>query len=282
MTSELLAELIAQGGNDELLPLLWEKMRKLFRQKSITFFQRHSERCSRAGVSLDDLLSESYLAMLDAVKAYGIRNEENSTLSFSTFCNFPFTNRANQLAGLRTKRQLNEPLNNAVSLDIPLIADNECNFRSIDFIPDPQAQADFEKVDETIEAEQIAAAVRREIMQRLTEQQRDIITRRYWKKQTLREIGEALGITRERVRQIECNAFSELRKSKELRELYEVNYYIPCSARSCLAHGSSVEITAERREKLYEKLQEREQALYNRLFEYNPELAERYAAWRCF
>jgi RNA polymerase sigma factor (sigma-70 family) len=47
---------------------------------------------------------------------------------------------------------------------------------------------------------------------------KDIIERRYWRDQTLAEIGESYGLTRERIRQLEAIAFDELRP--QLRDLW--------------------------------------------------------------
>ena len=72
---------------------------------------------------------------------------------------------------------------------------------------------------------------RRRILQeamekKLTTKELDVIKRRYgmmdgsaWK---LEKIGKELNLTKERIRQIEENAFRKLRQSKELQELYKV------------------------------------------------------------
>lgn len=50
MTNELLAEYIQQGNNDELIPLLWENVRKLLYMMSDKFYKLHKASCDSSGV----------------------------------------------------------------------------------------------------------------------------------------------------------------------------------------------------------------------------------------
>ncbi len=70
MTNEKLAELIQEGDNDELLPLLWDKTRLLIYQKCGRLWQFYSEKLEWFGYSFDDLQQEGYNALIFAVKGY--------------------------------------------------------------------------------------------------------------------------------------------------------------------------------------------------------------------
>lgn len=70
MTNEKLAELIQEGDNDELLPLLWDKTRLLIYQKCGRLWQFYSEKLERFGYSFDDLQQVGYNALIFAVKGY--------------------------------------------------------------------------------------------------------------------------------------------------------------------------------------------------------------------
>lgn len=70
MENEQLAELIQQGGNDELLPLLWDKMRVLIYKKCGEIWRSYSAKLELFGYSLDDLRQEGYNALIFAVKGY--------------------------------------------------------------------------------------------------------------------------------------------------------------------------------------------------------------------
>ena len=52
MTNEQLAELIGQGGNDELIPLLWEKVRRLVYMQCDRIYRRAPERFISHGIVL--------------------------------------------------------------------------------------------------------------------------------------------------------------------------------------------------------------------------------------
>ena len=84
MTNERLAELIREGGNDELLPLLWDKTQFLIYQKCGQLWRLYSEKLERFGYSLDDLRQESYNALLFAVK--GFKSEKG--YKFTTYLNY--------------------------------------------------------------------------------------------------------------------------------------------------------------------------------------------------
>lgn len=68
MNNERLAALIGEGGNDELLPLMWEKMRKLFKLWADKFYTGHKARCDLCGVTNSDLFQECYFVMLEAIR----------------------------------------------------------------------------------------------------------------------------------------------------------------------------------------------------------------------
>lgn len=72
------------------------------------------------------------------------------------------------------------------------------------------------------------------VLEDLPERQREVVLRRFGlqngEKETLESIGQSFGVTRERIRQIEADAFSKLQIKKEDRELKkmfsEINNYL--------------------------------------------------------
>jgi RNA polymerase sigma factor (sigma-70 family) len=82
-------------------------------------------------------------------------------------------------------------------------------------VPDPSVDAEFERA-EMVDA---VATVRR-AMRLLTRGERNVLRRRYSDQEpTLREIGKELGVTGERVRQLEAAGLRKLRGSRKLRQL---------------------------------------------------------------
>ena len=147
MTNEQLAQLIGQGGNDELLPLLWEKMRKLYIGWSGSFYNAHKERCDNCGVTVDDLRQEGYLSMLEAVKAYASRTDEHNDTLFTSYCSYPFKTYAAELIGIRTTRTRNEPLNRyRGDIDSPLDGIEGETIGTT--TPDPEAEQPYRAVEQ--------------------------------------------------------------------------------------------------------------------------------------
>jgi RNA polymerase primary sigma factor len=100
----------------------------------------------------------------------------------------------------------------AVSLDQPIGDDG---LELVDFLSDHQAEIDFEESETLLEVRELISAI-----SRLPESERTVLTRRLapvlgGRGETLEQIGRSLGITRERVRQIEGRGLEHL--SSELK-----------------------------------------------------------------
>ena len=249
MTNELLAALIGQGGNDELLPLLWEKMRRYYRMASTKYVAGHVDRCARCGITQDDILQESYFAMLDGIKAYNARPPEQSAMLFISFCGFPFRNHAAALIGMRTRSSHDEPLNNAAfSLDEPMQTEDGEISRA-DIIPDEAAEEPFREIEQ--------ADFRRDLKETVQEalvscpRELEVIERVYYRGDTLKATGTAIGVSVERVRQIRRDALNRLRINRRLRELCGLNPYRHVGYAQFRRSGSIVEQTAEAIERIY-------------------------------
>ena len=100
-------------------------------------------------------------------------------------------------------------LQNPVSLESPVGEDGESSLG--DMVEDHSGQTPEEAMDLLARQEEV-----RELLDTLTERERQVVRMRYGlgeeKPQTLEEIGSALGVTRERVRQIEARAMEKLRR----------------------------------------------------------------------
>ena len=250
MTNEQLAELIGQGGNDELLPLLWEKMRKLYIQWSGKYYTAHKERCDLCGVTADDIRQESYLSMLDAVKSYASHTEEHTDTAFTSYCLYPFKTHAAELIGIRTRSAYNEPLNQYItSLDNPLTdKDGETDDTLLTLIPDNEAEQPFRDIENADYSRLIRETVAKELKEKPKEL--DVIERRYYKGETLTHIAADYEVSRERIRQIEYKALRRLRNSKAIRNFQEISYYKHVSVNSYQrTRISAVEKVVEERER---------------------------------
>lgn len=209
MTNELLAEYIQQGDNDELIPLLWEKVRKLLYMMSDRFYSLHQDSCDNSGVESWDIKQASYGAFLKAVKTF----KPDSGNKFTAYLKYPFKNAVRELLGIRTSKQ--EPLNNCSSLDKPIEQSDGDTCSMLEIIADNTALDFVEDADRNSEAETV-----RECVDALSEPYRSVIKARYFEGLTLQEVGEKLSVSRERARQQEAKALRILRENKQLRQLW--------------------------------------------------------------
>ena len=69
MTNEQLTDLIKQGDNDELLPVLWEKTAKLLYKMSAQTYILYKDALKQRGILPEDLNQECYTVLLGAAKA---------------------------------------------------------------------------------------------------------------------------------------------------------------------------------------------------------------------
>ena len=211
MTNEQLAGFIKQGGNDELIPLLWENVRKLMHSNSRRFYSSYKAQCDSSGVELWDLYQVCYMAFLEAVKAY----KPESGLKFTSYLNYPFRNAVNELIGLRTSRTIHEPLNNSTSLDKPLDSSEDDVITLLDTLSD-DTSLDFIQRMETASVGETVRAV----IETLQEPYKSAVWLYYIEGYTLQETGEKLGVSKERARQIKEQALRIMRQNKILRELW--------------------------------------------------------------
>ncbi len=209
MTNEEMALAIKQGKK-ELIPILWERVRRLVIQLTYSYYTRHYAICKRAGVTEDDLMQEAYLGFVKAIETYSLA----SGCKFVSYMGYPILGCFTEATGQRTARSRREPLNHAASLDSPLQDADDLTL--CDMVEDVSAPEAFERIELT----ELQRIVREEIALLKDDQQKNAIVSYYFYRQTYQKIAERYGITPERVRVIIHNGFRKLRTSGRLRALY--------------------------------------------------------------
>jgi RNA polymerase primary sigma factor len=97
-----------------------------------------------------------------------------------------------------------------VSLDAPLWeSDNTVALLDCLSAPEPSEEIDTDYCPR-LDRERVRA-----MLDSLTPQERDVLRGRFWQEDTLLEIGERYGVTRERIRQIEAVALGKLRAASD-------------------------------------------------------------------
>ena len=117
---------------------------------------------------------------------------------------------------VKKTEQLIQATRQPLSLEMP--TDEEEDGELGDLVPDPDAIAPAEAVSQTMLKEQI-----QEVLQTLSPREVRILQLRYGlgsgESYTLEQVGKKMGVTRERVRQIETQALSRLRHPTHIRQL---------------------------------------------------------------
>ncbi|MGQ9516141.1 MAG: RNA polymerase sigma factor [Anaerolineae bacterium] len=142
---------------------------------------------------------------LQAVQQYRVRGEEP-----------PAELRRHLCKALNKVRQIIQVSQEPLSLETPV--DTEQDSSLGDFIEDRAVQAPADVATRNLLREQM-----QEMLTDLTERERQVLELRFGladgQPHTLEEVGEALGVTRERIRQIEIKALEKLRHLDQSRKL---------------------------------------------------------------
>ncbi len=237
MTNEQLAEFIQQGGNDELLPLLWDKCRKLVYMRCEQLFRANSERFTRHGFEEWDFKQSAYEGFLKAIEAY----KPDKSYKFITYLGYHIRNVMRDMLG-RSEAGNGDALNMCLSLESATVQEGDELIG--DTIPDEAAIYPFEE----IEAKDTRRVVR-ETVELLPLRERSTIKAIYFENRAIKDIGKEQGVSYETVRQNRDKALRILKQFPVLYDLYDSSItYASRSAAACLRIGSTVETDAERRE----------------------------------
>lgn len=209
MTNEQLAEFIQQGGNDELIPILWERIRKIMYMKSDKVYRVYQSRFIKCGVELWDLKQSCYMAFLEAVKGY----KADKNLKFTAYLSYPFQNIVRELICVRTQTQKNEPLNNCTSLEVP-VSDDE-NITLADTLIDETAVNAPERVEREDDYRILHEAV-----DSLKEPMNRIVNAYYFEDKKTPQIAEEMGVSHTTISGYKAKAMRCLRASEPLKQLY--------------------------------------------------------------
>lgn len=210
-TNEELAIRYQQGDKD-VLSGLYEQNRGLLNRHSYSYYTRNQPLCKRCGVTGEDLQQSAFFALELAARAY----DPGKEFKYTTYLHRHVQNCFNDLTGQRSARGRMEPLSHSASLNEPLGEDESMTLSEA--VPDPAAERELQTVDDQAFYEQLHSAVEM-ALNRLNDPQREIIRCRFYRRKTLQDTAETIGISRERVRQLESNALRNMRYGESLRQL---------------------------------------------------------------
>lgn len=213
MTNEELAIAI-QNGNSSLSEPLWEQIKGFVWKQAKRWALAWQD---RKDFDIEDLVQSGYLAMIKAVHGF---NSEDGT--FLTLLNYCLLTEFSKVVGCRTKAQLQEPLNEAYSLDEPIKGHEDSDqFRTLADTIETE-EPGFEAIEEADFKMHLAKAVRNAVAD-LPEQQRRTVEAHFLNGQSYKEIAAALNVSQSRIGRVSKDAIKALRKGQHAPEL---SYYL--------------------------------------------------------
>lgn len=210
-TQEEMCVLIQTGNRQDLIPVLWESVQKLYTLKALRYYNRHRERCTACGADLEDIQQQAFFGFLKSIDEY----KPDGGLPFTAYINLPFLSAMQELLRYRTASGRNDALNRSESLDREIETEDGGGSTLHDLVPDAHSLDFLEQLDAQSVSEMIRAEVRT-----LPERHRLTIERSYFDGQTLEQIAAELGTSTERARQIRNEALRKLSHSRNLAELH--------------------------------------------------------------
>lgn len=201
-----------QRGQRERLPELWDTVRNFAARQANRRLAAYRANNSDCAVDVEDLLQESFLAMVEAADTF----KAGGRMSFLGWWDFRLKTVFNEALGVRWKRTLNEPVHQCTRLSQP-VTEGEGDTLG-DFLP--ADNEDFQKVELMIWRAQLHTALQ-DALGELTQAQRDILYQRYYEGRTRAQIAQAQGVTRESIRTREVRALAAIRKTRAAGQLAE-------------------------------------------------------------
>ena len=251
-------ELVAavQAGNQSLMDELWSAVVNLVKWKAKRIMTTLELLSESRRVEFDDLVQSGYFALVTALETY-----KPECGAFSTWLMYYLQTTFADTAGYKTKHGRIE--NKADSLDRPL-TNEEDSLPMGDFVIDHTAAAAIEGIEEREYNKQLREALET-ALEAIPEKCSQVIWLRYMKNRSLAEAGDVIGVSCERVRQLENKGIKLLRESEHacnLYPFYEFDFYCGTGLQTFKSKGMSIQeqylVIMENRRKREEKMRREE------------------------
>ena len=207
---------LAAAGNSFALGQLWEVNKGFLHRLFWQWYSQNKAVADNAGLTLEDFDQEAFFAVQAAAIAYTPEKGAFTTLLYyyvqSQINKAVFGEHRRNITtedGRRVAVSAN-PLNDCTSLDAPLDGEDKGSSTKGETIEDPAATQAFQTSEDDLYTEELHNALEDAMTKILTDQEAHVLRRRYYDSQTLRAIGEELGVHCERIRQIERKACRKL------------------------------------------------------------------------
>lgn len=206
---------LAVTSNSYALGQLWELNKGLLRSMFWKWYPAHKAQADDHGLTADDFEQEGFFAVQHAAQTYDPAQGAFTTWLTAamqrqiqrTLTNGHARNVTGEDGKLHTTSA--DPLNHCTSLDVPLDDEDGGAATLGDLQEDTTAAAELDAVEDEVFREQLHSALE-EALAKLTDREADVLRRRYYQQQPLREVGEAYGVAWSRAQQVEKAAMRKL------------------------------------------------------------------------
>lgn len=240
---------LAATGNSYALGQLWELNKGLLRAMFWKWYPAHKAQADAHGLTADDFEQEGFFAVQHAAQTYDPAQGAFTTWLTAamqhqiqrTLTNGHARNVTGDDGKLHTTSA--DPLNHCTSLDVPLDDEDGGSATLGDLKEDATAAAELDAVEDKLFQEQLHSAME-EALAKLTDREADVLRRRYYQQQPLREVGEAYGVAWSRAQKVEKAAMRKLRRNPALCRFHDEviqNHAYRGTGFAAWQHGDSVE-----------------------------------------
>lgn len=209
---------LAATGNSYALGQLWELNKGLLRSMFWKWYPAHKAQADAHGLTADDFEQEGFFAVQHAAQTYDPAQGAFTTwltAAMQRQIQRTLTNgHARTVTGEDGRQHTTSAdlLNHCTSLDVPLDDEDGGSATLGDLKEDATAAAELDAVEDKLFQEQLHSALE-EALAKLTDREADVLRRRYYQQQPLREVGEAYGVAWSRAQQVEKAAMRKLRRN---------------------------------------------------------------------
>ena len=217
---------LAATGNSYALGQLWELNKGLLRSMFWKWYPAHKAQADAHGLTADDFEQEGFFAVQHAAQTYDPAQGAFTTwltAAMQRQIQRTLTNgHARTVTGEDGRQHTTSAdlLNHCTSLDVPLDDEDGGSATLGDLQEDPAAAAELDAVEDDLFREQLHSAME-EALAKLTDREADVLRRRYYQQQPLREVGEAYGVAWSRAQQVEKAAMRKLRRNPALCRFHD-------------------------------------------------------------